>query len=152
MYSLFIGLTFLQQFRPYFRKYISSTLEAHEYVLLNTVLILVLLLMYVMYLLCMRKTTLSKLKKNVLSLSTGERICLLVMALLTVLAGLLIFELDKNYNTPLMNSMYLKALSTIALLVVGVLIFKEYYNIHQVLGVVLILLGIYITSIKHEIK
>ena len=151
MYSLFIGLTFLQQFRPYFRKYISSTLEAHEYVLLNTVLILVLLLMYVMYLLCMRKTTLSKLKKNVLSLSTGERICLLVMALLTVLAGLLIFELDKNYNTPLMNSMYLKALSTIALLVVGVLIFKEYYNIHQVLGVVLILLGMYMTSIKRQI-
>ena len=151
MYSLFIGLTFLQQFRPYFRKYISSTLEAHEYVLLNTVLILILLLMYVMYLLCVRKTTLSKLKKNVLSLSSGERICLLVMASLTVVAGLLIFELDKNYNTPLMNSMYLKALSTVALLVVGVLIFKEYYNIHQVLGVVLILLGIYMTSIKREI-
>ena len=151
MYGLFIGLTFLQQFRPYFRKYISSTLEAHEYVLLNTVLILILLLMYVMYLLCVRKTTLSKLKKNVLSLSIGERICLLVMASLTVVAGLLIFELDKNYNTPLMNSMYLKALSTVALLVVGVLIFKEYYNIHQVLGVVLILLGIYMTSIKREI-
>ena len=104
--------------------------------------------MYVMYLLCVRKTTLSKLKKNVLSLSIGERICLLVMASLTVVAGLLIFELDKNYNTPLMNSMYLKALSTVALLVVGVLIFKEYYNIHQVLGVVLIILGMYMTSIK----
>ena len=151
MYGLFIGLTFLQQFRPYFRKYISETLEAHEYVLLNTLLILLLMLIYIVYLLCVEKTTLSKLKRNMLSLSKGESACILMMALLTVVAGLLIFELDKKYNTPLMNSMYLKALSTIALVVVGVLIFKEYYNIHQVLGVVLILLGIYMTSIKVKI-
>ena len=73
------------------------------------------------------------------------------MALLTVVAGLLIFELDKKYNTARMNSMYLKALSTIALVVVGVLIFKENYTIHEVLGVVLILVGMYMTSIKVKI-
>ena len=83
-----------------------------------------------------------------LSLSYVESGCILMMALLTVVAGILLFELDKKYNTPLMNSMYLKALSTIALVLVGVLIFKEYYNIHQVLGVVLIILGMYMTSIK----
>jgi len=148
MYGVFIGLTFMQQFRPYFRKYISATLEAHEYVLLNTVLILILLLMYILYLLCVRKTTLSKLRRNMLSLSYVESGCILMMALLTVVAGILLFELDKKHNTPLMNSMYLKALSTIALVLVGVLIFKEYYNIHQVLGVVLIILGMYMTSIK----
>ena len=99
------------------------------------------MLIYIVYLLCVEKTRLSK----------GESACILVMALLTVVAGILLYELDKKYNTARMNSMYLKALSTIALVVVGVLIFKENYNIHQALGVVLILLGMYMTSIKVKI-
>ena len=63
------------------------------------------MLIYIVYLLCVEKTRLSK----------GESACILVMALLTVVAGILLYELDKKYNTARMNSMYLKALSTIAL-------------------------------------
>ena len=63
------------------------------------------MLIYIVYLLCVEKTRLSK----------GESACILVMALLTVVAGIQLYELYKKYNTARMNSMYLKALSTIAL-------------------------------------
>ena len=148
MYNFFLGITFLQQFRPYFRKHISNTLDPHEYVLLNTLAILIIIILYVSYLFITQKTTHSKLISNIKSLSYSECGCILMLAILTVVSGLLIFELDKNFNTPLINSMFLKAISMIALICVGIFIFKEKYKMHQYIGLLLVLLGMYLISQK----
>lgn len=148
MYSIFIGLTFLQQFRPYFRKYISNSLDSHEYFLLNTMIILFIISLYIVYLLTTKKTTFSKMISNIKSLKYSEFGCLLIMAVLTVMTGLLIFELDQNYNTPLMNSVFIKSISTIALIFIGMFVFNETYEIHQIFGIFLVILGIYLTSQK----
>jgi drug/metabolite transporter (DMT)-like permease len=148
MYGIFIGLSFLQQFRPYLRKYISNILDKHEYFFLNTIMILFIISLYIVYLLTTKKTTFHKIKTNIQSLSCKEFGCIFLMACLTVISGLFIFELDKNYNTPLMNSIFLKSLSTIALIFVGIFIFQEFYHIHQLFGIGLIILGIYLTSQK----
>ena len=148
MYSIFIGLTFLQQFRPYFRKYISNSLDSHEYFLLNTMIILFIISLYIVYLLTTKKTTFSKIISNIQSLKYSEFGCLLIMACLTVITGIFIFELDQNYNTPLMNSIFLKSISTIALIFIGMFIFNETYEMHQIFGIFLVILGIYLTSQK----
>jgi len=70
------------------------------------------------------------------------------MAVLTVMTGLLIFELDQNYNTPLMNSVFIKSISTIALIFIGMFVFNETYEMHQIFGIFLVILGIYFTSQK----
>ena len=146
MYNIFLGLTFLQQFRPYFRKHISNTLDPHEYFLLNTMAIMVLISMYIAFLLLTKKTSCGKIMSNIKTLNGSEIGCILMLALITVISGLLLFELDKNYNTPLINSMFLKAVSMIALVCVGIFIFKENYKIHQFIGIFLVILGMYLIS------
>jgi drug/metabolite transporter (DMT)-like permease len=146
MYNIFLGLTLLQQFRPYFRKHISNTLDPHEYFLLNTMAIMVLISMYIAFLLLTKKTSCGKIMSNIKTLNGSEIGCILMLALITVISGLLLFELDKNYNTPLINSMFLKAVSMIALVCVGIFIFKENYKIHQFIGIFLVILGMYLIS------
>ena len=148
MYHLFLGLSLLQQFRPYFRKHISNTLDPHEYFFLNTSIIMVVILMYIMYLVSTKNTTIKKLKSNIQSLSFTEVMCIIMLSCLTVASGLLIFELDKNYNTPLINTIFLKSISTIAILGVGIFIFRENYKPHQFFGIFMVVLGIFLTSQK----
>lgn len=148
MYGIFIGLSFIQQFRPYFRKYISKTLDTHEYFFLNTMMILFIISLYIFYLLTSKKTTFSKIVSNIQSLNFTEIGCLFMMAVLTVISSLLIFDLDKNYNTPLLNSVFLRSISTIALIFIGIFVFKESYQYHQYFGIFLIISGIYLTSLK----
>lgn len=148
MYDIFIGVSFLQQFRPYLRKYISNTLDTHEYFFLNIIMVFFFISLYIIYLLISKKTTFSKFINNIQLLTYTDIGCLLVMALLTVISGLLIFELDKNYNTPFINSIFLRSISMIALLFIGIFIFNESYNMHQLFGVFLVILGIYLTSQK----
>jgi len=149
MYSIFLGLAFLNEFRPYFRKYISNSLENHEYFFLNALIIIFIISFYILYLLLNKKTTFSKFISNIYSLSYTEIICVFILALLAVVTGLLIFELDKNYNTPLINSVFLRAISSISLIFIGIFIFNENYKIHQFIGIFLIIFGIYLTSQKN---
>jgi len=147
MYHYLLGISFLQQFRPYFRKYISNQLEPHEYFLLNTIIILVIIIIYTIYLKINNKISFYKMSNNYNNLKYQEIICIIILAILTVISGLFIFELDKNYNTPLLNSMYLKAFSTVALIIIGIFIFEESYKLHQFIGLLFIFLGVYLTSV-----
>ena len=144
------GLTFLKPLRPYFRKHISDILDHHEYFLLSTMMILFIIFMYIAYLVFISQTTtVGTMLKNISCLNCTEVIAIFVLSCLTVITGLLVFELDKNYNTPLMNEILLKSMSTIAVICVGVFIFKEKYKIHQIFGIGLIIVGIYLASRKN---
>jgi len=108
--------------------------------------IMALISMYIAFLLFTKKTSCGKIMSNIKTLNGSEIGCILMLALLTVISGLLLFELDKNYNTPLINSMFLKAGSLIALVCVGIFIFRENYKIHQFMGIFLVILGMYLIS------
>jgi len=148
MYTIFLGLTLLQQFRPYFRKYISNSLDSHEYFFLNTMIIFFVISLYIVYLLTTKQTTFSKLVSNIYSLTYTEVFFIMLMAVLTVSSGILVFHLDKNYNTPLINNVFLKSISTIALLCIGMFVFNEKYQAHQIFGIFLIISGIFLTVYK----
>jgi drug/metabolite transporter (DMT)-like permease len=104
--------------------------------------------MYIAFLLFTKKTSCGKILTNIKTLSGSEISCILVIAIITVVSGLLMFELDKNYNTPLINSMFMKSMSMIALVCVGVFVFKENYKMHQYIGISLVLCGMYLISQK----
>ena len=150
MYLILFGLTLLKPLRPYFRKHISDVLDHHEYFLLSTMMILWIIFMYIAYLVFIsRTTTVGTMIENISCLSFSEVIAIFVLSCLTVITGLLVFELDKNHNTPLMNEILLKSMSTIAVICVAVFIFKEKYKIHQIGGIALVMIGIYLASRKN---
>jgi drug/metabolite transporter (DMT)-like permease len=63
-------------------------------------------------------------------------------------SSLLLYELDKNFNTPLLNFVFLKFASVLSLIFVGIFIFKEKYTWKQILGITLAVLGIYLITNK----
>jgi drug/metabolite transporter (DMT)-like permease len=80
--------------------------------------------------------------KNYKKLSVTQILSLLVMAFLAVGSSIFIYEFDKNFNTPLMNSMFMRAASTISLILVGIFLFEEKYSWKQILGVFLTIFGV----------
>ena len=147
MYALFFAITLMNQFRPYFRKHISETLKHHEYYLLSALMILFVIVSYVIHLIFISgETSSGTLMLNIAKLSYIEILAIFVLSIFTVISGLLIFELDKNHNTPLMNTILLKSLSSIAVVCIGIFMFKERYEWSQILGICLIVIGIFLAS------
>jgi hypothetical protein len=84
--------------------------------------------------------------KNFSKLSYSQYACIVILSLLTISSSIFLYELDKNYNTPLLNSVFLRVGGIIALLLVGVFVFEEKYTYTQIAGVLLTLLGIYLIA------
>jgi len=143
MYHYLFGLSILKSFTPYFRKHVLNTLNSHDMLFINTFFIFLIVFAFFLY-----KLTFDKAKplietfKNYKKLSVTQILSLLVMAFLAVGSSIFIYEFDKNFNTPLMNSMFMRAASTISLILVGIFLFEEKYSWKQILGVFLTIFGV----------
>ena len=149
MYHYLFSLSILKSFTPYFRKHLLTTLNSHELLFINTFFYFFIVLVFFLYKLFFDKTNfIEKTFKNYTNLSFSQFGCLALMALLAVASSIFIFEFDKNYNTPLINSMFIKIASTISLIFIGILLFEEKYHWKQILGFILAIIGIYLISQK----
>lgn len=147
MYPFLFGIAFLQQLRPYFRKHISNRLDSHEYIFLNTFVISIIVCVYLAYLFFSEQHSVTKMFTKYMKLTTLEYVCIIILALLTVASSFVIFHLDKNFNTPLLNIILLKSIGLISLIVISVCLFNEKYSMYQILGICIILFGMYLVSI-----
>uniref|UniRef100_A0A6C0B9P6 EamA domain-containing protein n=1 Tax=viral metagenome TaxID=1070528 RepID=A0A6C0B9P6_9ZZZZ len=147
MYYHIFGLTILKSINPYFRKHILTTLSSHDLLILNTFFIGIIVLCLFLYK-CFFDKSILETFKNYRKLSFSQLGCLFIIAILAVISSLFIFELDKKYNSPLLNSLFLKIASVVALCFVSIFIFKEKYTWKQILGILLAILGIYLTINK----
>jgi uncharacterized membrane protein len=66
----------------------------------------------------------------------------MLIALITVTSSIIIINIDKNYNTPLLNSLFSKSFAAVLLILVSVFIYNENYNYKQIFGIVLIITGL----------
>ena len=143
MYHYLFGLSILKSFTPYFRKHVLNTLNSHDMLFINTFFIFLIVFAFFLY-----KLTFDKAKplietfKNYKKLSVTQILSLLIMAFLAVGSSIFIYEFDKNLNTPLMNSMFMRAASTVSLILVGIFLFEEKYSWKQILGVFLTIFGV----------
>jgi uncharacterized membrane protein len=147
MYHYIIGITFFDLLRPYFRKHVLKSLENHEFLLMNTFVILSITVTYIIYEFMFDKEFLKTTFDNCKNLSCWQFFSLFLVSLLTVLSTLLLLELDKKHNTPAVNSIILKSFSLILLFIVGIIMFKEQYSAKQILGIIVTILGIMILTI-----
>ena len=69
-----------------------------------------------------------------------------IMSILSVLVVYFIFELDKFYNTPLINYISRVSLTTVSAIIIGMLYFKEKYGIQHIIGILMTIFGIYLMT------
>jgi len=147
MYPYLIGITLLKSVNPYFRKHILDTLEGHDLLFINTFFIFLIVLSIFIYKTIFHKTLYDTIE-NYKNLTNSQILCIFLICALTVGSSLLLYELDKNFNTPLLNFVFLKFASVLSLIFVGIFIFKEKYTWKQILGITLAVLGIYLITNK----
>jgi drug/metabolite transporter (DMT)-like permease len=142
MYIPILFGTFLQQFR-YF--YISDKLDHHEYLFLNSLLIASISSIYLVFLFVFEKTNIEKIVRKYRSLSSTELLIMLVLSILTVISGIIIYEIYKNINSQFINSIYFKLIMALIIANIAILLYNESYKIHQYFGIAMILFGLFLT-------
>lgn len=151
MYHFLLGITTLKSISPYFRKNLLDTLDSHEYAFLTSLIFFLLLLAYIIILnLTNSNVSFSKTLENYQKLTLSQIICIFMICIIAICSTLFLFELDKNYNTPLINDIYIKVASVVLMIFIGIVYFKEKYNITQILGFLFVIFGAYLVMNKDE--
>lgn len=150
MYSILFGVSILKSLRPFFKKNVLQTIDEDDFLYLNTFFIGLFVIAYFIYSTRFKKdnnkkrTVIDKCK----NLKPVEIISMMVVSLFTVISTVLVLQMDKGYQTPFINSMLTKGFSTILVIMIGMVVYKENYSMLQMLGIGLILLGTFLISKK----
>ena len=151
MYHYLVGVSIFKSFTPYFRKHVFDTLTSEEFLFMNTLFISVLVSIYFFYRLHYKnRGNLGAVLNNYRNLSTTQLLSIIFISSVAVLSSIFIFEFDRNFNTPMINSIYMETLTTMCLLLVAVFLFEEKYSLVQISGVFLVMLGAYLLSKKEK--
>ena len=148
MYFFLALTTFLKTLNPYFRKHILDSLESNEYLFLNTFFVSFFVFLYFIYSFTFHDTFFDKLVNKISNLTILQVVYFMIIAFITIVSSIVLINLDKYFNTPLINSIISKCISAILLLIVGIFIFKEKYNLKQIFGIFLTIVGLFLVSCK----
>jgi len=148
MYFLLAVTSLLKTFSPYLRKHILDSIEGHEYMFINTFFVALFVFLYFMYKIIYHDDMFDKLVNNMQRLTFLQVIYFILIAFITVVSSIVIINLDKNFNTPLINSMLSKGIAAVMLLFVATIIYKEKYNLKQVFGIFLTVIGLFLINCK----
>ena len=146
MYSVLFGISIMKSLRPFFKKNVlKSDIDEDDFLFLNTFFISLFVVIYFIYNFTKRKKVDFNKYKNMKPIELGSMIG---VSLFTVVSTILVLQMDKGYQTPFINSMLTKGFSTIFVIAIGMIIYKENYNMLQMLGIAFILTGTYLISSK----
>ena len=146
MYSVLFGISIMKSLRPFFKKNVlKSDIDEDDFLFLNTFLISLFVIIYFIYNFTKKKKVDFNKYKNMKPIELGSMIG---VSLFTVISTILVLQMDKGYQTPFINSMLTKGFSTIFVIAIGMIIYKENYNMLQMLGIAFILVGTYLISNK----
>ena len=148
MYFFLTITQLLKTFNPYFRKHILESLEMHEYLFINTFFITCFVFLYFLYKFFFHNKFIDTLTNKILNLTIIQVIYFMFIAFITVFSSIVLIQLDKKHNTPLINGLLTKVISVILLLIISIFMFKEKYNYKQIVGIFLTVLGLYLTTHK----
>lgn len=146
MYNVLFGISIMKSLRPFFKKNVlKSEIDEDDFLFLNTFFISLFVVIYFIYNFTKKKKIDLNKYKNMKPIELGSMIG---VSLFTVISTILVLQMDKGYQTPFINSMLTKGFSTIFVIAIGMIIYKENYNMLQMLGIALILVGTYLISNK----
>lgn len=146
MYSVLFGISIMKSLRPFFKKNVlKSNIDEDDFLFLNTFFISLFVVIYFIYNFTKKKKVDFSKYKNMKPIELGSMVG---VSLFTVVSTILVLQMDKGYQTPFINSMLTKGFSTIFVIAIGMIIYKENYNTLQMLGIAFILMGTYLISSK----
>lgn len=147
MYHYILGVTFLKSLNPYFRKHLLTTLNAHDLLFINTFFIFIVVSIFFAYKYIVEGSkSIQETFKNYSKLTNTQLLSLFVMAFFAACSSMFLYNLDKHYNTPLLNNVFLRVASVIAVIFVGIFLFEEKYSLKQFLGILVTFFGVYLLT------
>ncbi len=130
--------------RPYFKKQLNGSID-DNFILYNTITILVLYLLYniVLNFLNIKKFNPKDLVTDYINLNIRYKMILFLLGLFTLINTMSIFELDKSKEQSKIP-IVIKSISTIVTILISCYINKEEITEKQIFGIILLTLGLYI--------
>ena len=147
MYGYIFGLSSLKSITPYFRKHILKTLDSHELVYLTTFLIFICVFFLFLYKFFFDEKFVKTIE-NFKRLTLSQVAAIIVITLITVVSSFFLYELEKNHNNPMINYILTQFTPLLFMLIIGIVFLKEKYNFTQIVGFILLLLGVFLISKK----
>ena len=142
MFFYFIAIfTILKTFSPYMRKHIIDDLNAHEYLILNTAVVFLIVSVFLFYKIMFSKETVTRIVSKYKQLTTVQILCVLTISLMTVISAIMVVNLEKYMSNTVVSSTLMKTASTALLVLTGYFIFEEKYTSLQLVGVFLAVIG-----------
>ena len=147
MYHYILGVTFLKSVNPYFRKHLLTTLNTHDLLFINTFFIFIVVAVFFAYKCIIEgPKSIRETFHNYSKLSNTQLLSLFIMAFLAVCSSMFLYNLDKHYNTPLLNNIFLRVASVISVVFIGIFLFEEKYSWKQFVGMLITFLGVYLLA------
>ena len=79
-------------------------------------------------------------------------LCVVTTSLISVSVVYMVLQLDKFYNTPLINYISRVSLTAVCAIIIGILYFKEKYAIQHMIGILMTISGIYLMTTNRVAK
>ena len=139
-----IILSVLIAYSPFVKKILLQTFSLDEILFLEHLFYIIPLIVFILFRVCVSKTKLNFFKKV-----TKIHVCYFSLTTLTALiAGVLYYyimnRLPVSKVTPILSPLII-----IFSVMIGVSLFKESLNRSEIVGIIIILVGIFITKSKH---
>jgi drug/metabolite transporter (DMT)-like permease len=134
------------------RKHILETVESHEYLFINTFFIAFYVFLFFLYKITFHDKTFDNFITKIKNLTFLQVIYFMIISFITVISAVVIINLDKYFNTPLINFLLSRSVGTVLLILVGVFVYKEKYNLKQIFGIFLTIVGLFLIACKSKEK
>ena len=142
MYYIF-GSIFLKTIDPYYRRHLTSnSLNAADYMYLETFIYTFVLIIFIMFKYFYNKKEAIESFKNLKNVELKDIIFMAVISIFFIYSTLMIYE-NEHDNSAFLNSILQRGGTLIGILLVGIVFYKEKYNWKQIIGIVLSFAGFY---------
>jgi drug/metabolite transporter (DMT)-like permease len=141
-----LGSGIINSFKPYCKKHAIETLDAHEFLFLNTFLISSILLIYFIYLSIYEKYNVYTLYDRYRNLSKSQFIAVVGLSSITLISTFIGLNADKNNSRNVKTNLITKSITTILIIAIGVYVYEETYSGYDIFGILLVLCGIYMIN------
>lgn len=141
-----LGTSLVKSINPYCRKHVLSTLEADEFMLMNTFFITIFLIIYFIYTIITNSNKHVELYNKYSNLSYTQVFAAVAFSIITVGTTYFVINIDKNYGNPFTNNLIIKVFTTIIIVIIGYYIFGENYSWSKITGIAILILGLYLLN------
>jgi len=137
--------------RPYFKKQLNGKINDNHLIFYNSITILVLYLMYNMILDCMSIKSFKpkELINDYIDLDIRSKLLLLLLGVFTLINTMSLFELDNSDNQSKIP-IIIKSISTILTIIIGCYLNNEEITKKQILGIILLIAGLYVLTTNNK--